>query len=367
MTDIAEGLSDEFSIKVICQDRSYVDPEKVNEDHQLPGTTVEIERIRVPAFDKNKAVSRLILSGVLSSKIKRKLRQTNSSVYLSVSNPPNLPLLVGKHAKRVSSRFVYLLHDLYPDVLAKLGYVSENSPIFKYLKRSTRRAFDLADIVIVLGRDVKDYLNREYGISNEKIRIIPNWIPRSSEPTKIVDTGETERPFRIVYAGNIGETAEVELLIRAMKQLDGLAVELYIVGSGKYKDNCEKLSSQLDLKNVFFTGYLEDLEFERVLSRAGAFFVSLKKELYGISAPSKAYHYLKYGKPILGLLPENSEIALLIEESSSGIVCSDYSVDALVDSLRSIVEFKELGNRENVYEQYTKARAILRFKELLKD
>ncbi len=366
MTDIAEGISDEFVVKVICQDRSYVDPAILYEDSRLPDTSVEIDRVSVPALNKNKMVSRFMLSVAVSRRIKSKLIKTCSNVYLAVSNPPNLPVIVGRHARKTSSKFIYLLHDLYPDVLAKLGYLSPRSPVYSYLKSITRKSLELADAVVVLGRDAKDYLGKEYGISNEKIEIVPNWIPSISVSSEIDKTEYNKRPFNLVYAGNIGETAEVELLLKAMKEIEELSVVLYIVGGGKYKNRYEKLSQQLDLRNVIFTGYVGDSEFEAFLSKADAFVVSLKQSLYGISVPSKTYHYLKYDKPILGLLPENSEIALLIEETASGMVCSDYTVNALANTIRSITEFKGHVYRSNISDKYSKKRAIASLKRIFR-
>ncbi|PIJ63030.1 glycosyltransferase family 4 protein [Mesotoga sp. H07.pep.5.3] len=365
MTDIAEGIADEFDVKVVCQNRSYVDPSRFLEDNELPGTSVKIDRIKVPGLDKNKMLSRIILTAIVSRNIRNKLKETNSDVYLSVSNPPSLPVLVGRHARKASSKFIYLVHDLYPDVLAKLGYISESSKVFKYMKRATEEALELADSVVVLGRDVKEYLNNKYGISNDKIKIIPNWIPNPSESLRKIEPFNRDSSFRLVYAGNLGETAEIELLIQAVRKFDGVDFELYIIGGGKFKNYYEKLTNQLGIKNVTFTGYLEDMQYEEHLSRADGFFVSLKKDLYGISVPSKTYHYLKYRKPILGLLPENSEIALLIEETNSGIVCSDYNVDALADSIKSIIEYEAVGDTDIVVNPFSRERAIASFKSIL--
>lgn len=365
MTDIAEGIADDFDAQVICQNRSYVDPSRFLDDNELPGTSVKIDRIKVPGLDKNKMLSRIILTAIVSRNIRKKLKETNSDVYLSVSNPPSLPVLVGRHARKASSKFIYLVHDLYPDVLARLGYISEGSKVFKYMKRATEEAFELADVVVVLGRDARDYVNSKYGVSNDKIKIIPNWIPNPTESLRKTEPFNRDSSFRLVYAGNLGETAEIELLIKAMRKLDGVDVELYIIGSGKFKNYYEKLTNQLGIKNVTFTGYLEDVQYEEYLSRANGFFVSLKKDLYGISVPSKTYHYLKYGRPILGLLPENSEIALLIEETNLGIVCSDYNVDALADSIRSIVEYEAAGDMDILVGRFSRERAIASFKSIL--
>jgi len=364
MTDIAEGIADEFDVKVVCQNRSYVDPLRLLDDSELPGTSVKIDRIKVPGLDKNKMLSRIILTAVVSRNIRKKLKKTKSDVYLSVSNPPSLPVLVGRHGRKASSKFIYLVHDLYPDVLAKLGYMSEGSKVFKLMKRATEEAFELADVVVVLGRDVKDYLNNKYGVSNDKIKIIPNWIPNPSESIRKTEALSRDSSFRLVYAGNLGETAEIELLIQAVRKVDGVDFELYIIGSGKFKNYYEKLTNQLGMKNVTFTGYLEDMQYEGYLSGANGFFVSLKKDLYGISVPSKTYHYLKYRKPILALLPENSEIALLIKETNSGIVCSDYDVDALADSIRSIVEFEEAGDMDILVDRFSREKAIASFKNI---
>lgn len=367
MTDLSEGISDEYKVRVICQNRSYIEPEKLFHESCLPKSSIEIIRFGVPALDKNKMLSRLLLSLATSVGVKRKLRETNSEIYLAVSNPPNIPLIVGKYAKKVSSKFVFLLHDLYPDIFYKLGYMKKNSFIYKHLKQITKKAFDIADVVIVLGKDVKKYIVKEYGVNKEKIEIITNWIPRKLESINTLksETNREKDYFKLVYAGNIGETAELELLIRAFKEVEDLPLELIVVGTGKYKKYHELLARKLEMNNVVFTGYLQDNEFEDVLSKANGFFVSLKKDLCGISVPSKIYHYLKYKKPILGLLPKESESTLLIQKSGLGIICNDYNVNSLAESLKKIISFKNLRIDEDINKQYTWENVMTDFKKLL--
>ena len=57
--------------------------------------------------------------------------------------------------------------------------------------------------------------------------------------------------------------------------------------------------------------------------------MALLPGMEGVSVPSRSYNILAAGKPILGLLSPQSEIALMIEEASVGWVVAPGAADEL--------------------------------------
>jgi len=384
MTDISLALAQKFQVKVISQNRAYNNPNQVFPlREKLNG--VEIKRFPVPRLTKNSNFSRMILSFLVEERTKKECRMLNPKAFLAVSNPPNAAFQVAKVAAKKDKPYVFLLHDLYPDILEKLYNSSTISKfIRKKLRQTTKGTFELASRIIVLGRDVKDYLSSEYSVPCEKIVMITNW--STVRPQPAIDTGSVEDfrkkrkwndKFIIMYTGNLGETADFDVLLKTAKKLKEISKEIrfVIVGNGRKRLSIENYVKKHNLRNVELLDFVPENEYPLILASADVFYVSLRKELYGISVPSKTYSYLSSGKPILGLLPENSEIALEISEQGFGIVCTDYSVDTLVEKIVNLKDNSklrsEMGKRAiEVYKsKYTKdkvtSKYISLFDELL--
>lgn len=352
MTDLALDIAAAgYSVNVVCQNRSYNDPDTVFPIQEKIGN-VMINRFSVPRADKNTILGRIRLSFIVGKKVKTAIKKIKPDVCIAVSNPPNMAFRLAKESKKLRIPFVYILHDLYPDVLTKIGKIAKNSIIAKKLRKMSFETFQLSDRIVVLGRDVKDYLIRNYGVSPDKINIITNWGPEEpviskSNNSNFRKKNGLEDKFVVLYSGNIGETADFEVLLDAAQNLqEDDNIVFLIVGNGRKRNKVFEKSKKL--KNVKMLDFLPEEDFRNLLSEADVFFVSLKKELYGISVPSKTYYYLSAGKPIIGLVPLGSEIALSIEEDDYGFVCSDYSPRSLASIILQLKKNPGLWKRKGI-------------------
>ncbi len=330
ITHIAEFFSEnKYKVNVISSNRDYNSPTIIYEKNEIHNK-VNINRYRVPPFSKNKIIGRLLLSIFVELKFSKEFKKYTPDICFAVSNPPNMALKAAKLSKKKGIPFIFILHDLYPDVLVKIKKIQIDSLVEKKIKDATKQTFLLSDKIIVLGRDAKKYLIEKYNVKPEKIEIITNWGP-NNEPIKADDFREKynlKNKFVILYSGNIGETADFKTLIKTAKLIENdNSIVFFIIGNGR-KTN-EIRNDIKGLSNIVFLDYLSEKEYMSALNSANVFFVSLRKELCGISIPSKTYYYLSAGKPILAVLPENSEIDLSIKEDNYGFVCNDYSENTL--------------------------------------
>lgn len=376
MTDLARDIATAgYSVNVVCQNRSYNDPDIVFPLQEKIGNVV-INRFPVPRADKNTILGRIRLSFAVERKAKIAIKKIKPDLCIAVSNPPNMAFRIAKESKKLRVPFVYILHDLYPDVLIKTGKIAKNSVIAKKLRKMSSETFQLSDRIVVLGRDVKDYLIKNYGVLPDKISIITNWGPE--EPVISKSNNEfrrengLENKFIVLYSGNIGETADFEVLLSAAQNLqEDDNIIFLIVGNGRKRKKILRKSQ--NLKNVKVLDFLPEEDFRNLLSEADVFFVSLKRELYGISVPSKTYYYLSAGKPIIGLVPPNSEIALSIEEDDYGFVCCDYSPKSLARIILrlkknpSLWKIKGIQAKEAFDTKYNRRIVTANYMKLLKE
>ncbi len=379
MTDIAVGIArDGFSVDVFCQDRSYLDPSiKYAEEEKF--NNINIHRIRLPKLSKDSIAQRILLFVIYTIGVFLKLRYFKADIYVSVSNPPWIGFFVSKRAEQRRKPFLFIVHDLYPDLLVNLGKIKKDAIGCRILKQITQVTLDTSYKIVVLGRDVCDHLVKYYNISTEKIEVIANWpsseIYRYNQINEIKNaiSHDIKDKFLILYSGNIGETANFDVLLSAAEQCAVIApqVEFIIIGEGKKKTWLQSQIVKKRIDNVKITTFLKVSEYAKALSEASAFFVSLNENLAGISVPSKTYTYLAAGKPLLVLVPKNSEIAIEVFEDDFGILLS-YSAKSLIDAIlllsgdQSLYERKSNNARKAFENKYNKSTSLLKYSNLLK-
>lgn len=378
MTDLALDISDiGYSVNVICQNRAYNNPdEKFSDEEQIK--EVIVNRFSVPRINKNSLLGRAYLSYLVEKRSVSLVRKNSARLYMAVSNPPNMALEIARHASERNKPFIYVLHDLYPDVLVRTGRLNSSSVVARKMRKMSEETISRSTKTVVLGRDAADYLVEEYRTPFDKIEVITNWGPEQNSHSHHKENAFRSKhglldKFIILYSGNIGETAELDTLVDTARLLEDIddSIRFVIVGNGRFRNQIEQGSR--NLRNTTVLDFLPEQEYLKIMKEADCFFVSLKKELYGNSVPSKAYYYLSAAKPIVGLLPTRSEVSLMIEENNVGLVCSDYRPETLKDVFLKLKNSPELVNEMSsnaakcFEESYSRRRVTRKYIELIQE
>lgn len=367
MTDLAVAIVESnYKIEVISQNRDYNNYKNIykkTENYKR----IKINRYSVPGLNKNSLFGRLLLSYLAEKNFEKEFKNKNVDLCISVSNPPNMALKAAILSNKKNIPFVFILHDLYPDVLVKTNKIKKGSFIEKKMRNISKKTFDLSTKIVVLGRDSKRYISDEYNVSKDKIEVITNWGPNgtSYKSNNFKKRNNLEGKFLILYSGNVGHTAEFKVIIDAIKKVKNEdKVVLIILGNGRSLKEVKDCSKGIE--NIKFMDFLPEKEYLSLLSEADAFFVSLKKGLFGNSVPSKTYYYLSAGKPLIGVLPENSEVDMAIKEDNLGVVCNDYSPETLLKKIKEVKNKEKYEtmkeNIEKIYkEKYIKDKVLKKY------
>ena len=92
------------------------------------------------------------------------------------TNPPFLGLLGTITKKLFRKRFLYIVYDVYPDILVNLGVISKKGFLHKVLERLSMTILANADCNVVIGRDMLEIIRDKVNISRYgRIKLIPNW------------------------------------------------------------------------------------------------------------------------------------------------------------------------------------------------
>lgn len=166
-----------------------------------------------------------------------------------------------------------------------------------------------------------------------------------------------ESDFVVGFVGSLKERHRVELLLRAVNNLDSSGeIKCIIVGEGPQRSKLESLVTELGIDDqVYFIGFIEHKEIHR--------YISASNVLYGVadpdnvSNPIKCYEYLACERPIITTKTAEFDF---VEQENVGITCLKLSVTAIEDAIRTIQsketeERTEMGKRgrEFVLENHT--------------
>ena len=272
--------------------------------------------------------------------------------------------------------FVYVVHDIYPDVLFRLGIVT-NQRILGMIERVEDFFYDRAVQVSVLSPGFKENLLRK-GIPQDKIIVIPACVDVDFIRPLPKDNGLREQwglkdKFVVLYAGNIGLSQGLETSLEAARLLkDRPDIVLALVGEGASKASLERMANESGLSNVRFFPFLPREDVPLIYALSDCCLVSLKRDIVVESVPSKSYSIMASGRPILATVDPNTEVGRLLSEVQCGLCVMPENPKALAETILSLHKdpllCSEMGRRgrEYVVERYSRKVAARQYCEVIK-
>jgi glycosyltransferase involved in cell wall biosynthesis len=261
---------------------------------------------------------------------------------LVVTNPPLLPFFVRVVCWLKGANFVLLVHDVYPDVFVPLGLMKSSHPLYRMLSWVNGKLYASADRVVALGRDMAR-LVEDKSQGGAHVSVIPNWgdvdviTPMPKTENALLQKLNLTDKFVVHYSGNHGRTHDLLSIIEAAKLLeDEKDVHFLFIGEGSGKAEVVARASELELKNVTFCTFVDRAELNTSLNAADVSVLAFKKGMAGISVPSRLYNLMAAGKPILGVVDNNSEVADVIREAKLGVAVSPESPRNLAEQILSL-------------------------------
>ncbi len=305
---------------------------------------------------------------------------SRGDILMAVTNPPLLPLLVAARRKLFGNPFLLIVHDLYPDVAVELGLLRRNGVLVGGLRVLDRFVLRQADAIVVIGRDMRDRLNAKLPSEYRGlVHVIPNWadagqivpVPKSTTVLAAHD-GRLGDNFVVQYSGNVGLAQGLEVILEAADILRDDNVLFTIIGEGAKLGEMRQLAASRRLAHVIFLPRVDHASLSDSLAACDAALVPLDQKLVGCSVPSKFYGVLASGRPILAVVPSNSEVALSVEEYDCGLVVPPGDATDLVKAIRFLKanprRAEELGR--NAYtaflQNHTREHAVVAYLDVIR-
>lgn len=355
LTELAEGVKDNFHTTVICTVPSYTG--KISQYYRKHKyyfeniNGVDVLRIRVPEFRKNFALSRIynILSYFLSA-ISATFRVERQDYVFTISQPPVLGGMlgvIGKYIKR--AKLIYNIQDFNPEQIQAVEF-THNKLILSLMMALDKLSCRQADKVIVVGRDMVETLKKRFS-ELPSYAYINNWInekeivPLPADDERVMEFKEKyslQDKFVIMYSGNIGLYYDLVNIVKVIKEFREFPnVVFAFIGEGSVLEELKNLQREQEITNIVFIPYQDKGNLVYSLNAGDVHFVVNARGIKGVSVPSKLYGVMAAGKPVLGVLEEGSEARLIVNEAKCGLSVSPGDYQAIHQLIKTFIEMKD--------------------------
>jgi glycosyltransferase involved in cell wall biosynthesis len=300
-----------------------------------------------------RALAELLFTIRMFAALLVKLRR--GDVALTVPAPFMLPYAFAAAAKLKGARSVLIMHDLYPDVLIMAGLLKPHSLLARVMHGLNALMFRALDAVVVIGRDTEKLLLRYGGMTSEKIHFIPNWATLERGVRAIAPDNPYRRPlsarFVVGLSGNLGFTHDPVIVFEAARLLrDDADIHFLLSGWGVGFDQLKAMQAEAKLANVTLVGRVEDDQLEAFLSAADVWIIPYRRNVAGVSVPSRFYNLLAIGRPVILVSEPDAEAALTVIEHDVGWVVEPGRADELAETIRRAAGAKDPQRAERAAE-----------------
>lgn len=275
---------------------------------------------------------------------KRYVRKLDNDfdIVLSISLSPVISIAPAiKYAKKHNVSHVLYCEDLWPESTVVTNAVRKDSLVYKILYRWSKKLYEKCDEIIISSPSFKQYFNDVLRITDKKFPVVYQPILNSKESLEPI---VFEKKHNFVYAGNIGTLQLTSELVEAMKHVKRDDVKLYLMGMGTNLSKIQKQIKDEHLEDkVEYVGALPIEKAERYYHNADALVVSLKNEgTVGKTVPNKAIQYMKYGRPLVGVIKGDAKD--LLEKANGTLFCEGNDRQIA----NTFEKFCELSNKEKM-------------------
>jgi glycosyltransferase involved in cell wall biosynthesis len=149
-------------------------------------------------------------------------------------------------------------------------------------------------------------------------------------------------------------------------------IQILLSGWGSGWKQLTELSATNPLDNVTLVEPVPESALEEFLSAPDVWVISYRRNVVGVSVPSRIYNLLAVGRPIIVAAESNSEAALMLREEDIGWVVRPEDPNDLAEAIRAAAsdrdETRAKGRRAALAaERYTYDRAITSYRQTARD
>lgn len=293
--------------------------------------------VRAPLFadHSQRSLGRIAnyASFAVSSATARGLIQGADAVYIYA---PQMTAALGPWLWRILGGAPYVVHvqDLWPDSitgssLVRGGLATQvvEGTLSHWLKSVYRRAAG----VVGIAPTMVETLERR-GVPRERAHLVYNWGEGTRTEHTIPRDARSSSETEFLFAGNVGDMQDLEVLVDAASRVVDQGVKITIVGDGVALDRVRSAAENLGATNVTFVGRVPGAEIGTFYERADFALVTLKDLLvFRGTIPSKFQAALAHGVPVVTTV--QGDLRGLVDSLGVGFTSDAEDARKLADAL----------------------------------
>ncbi len=335
---VVEALSERHLVTVLAGRPSY-DPSERHPYYlrrrEVKGNTV-VERVGSTTYSRFRMRRRLSnYISYLALAVPRGIT-IGADVVLAMTDPPVAGIAGALVARLRRCPFIYNIQDLYPD-MALAGGIVRPAPWVTGWEKLHRWALRRAERVIVLGEDMRDRIVAK-GVDPARVVVVRNGvaIPESvpSRDNPVSQEIRSGFSFVVLHAGNLGFYGAWATLARAAQRLQNASIGFVFVGDGALRAQLEASAAECSTLRILPFRPPDQVPF--VLAAGDVHVVTLRRGLEGVVVPSKLYPILAAGRPLLAVVPEETDVARIVRKTGCGEVADPDDPEAVAEAVRRL-------------------------------
>ena len=242
------------------------------------------------------------------------------------------------------------------------GDITEfNTGIFRVLKK---RVLNNASYVSVVSSKAKEFLEKEYGITNAVVQSMGCDVDKFS-PNKRVENYFNQGDKKVLlFVGRFVEIKGISYLIEAMKSIDAYLV---IVGKGPIETKLKEQASKVSAERIVFLGAQDHETLPTIYASSDIFVIPSITIGDGVTegAPTVITEALASGLPVIGTntggIPEmikDNINGFIVEERDSTILAE--KINFLLDNPLVLQEFSKNARNSGLEKSYSNVAKVFR-------
>ena len=297
--------------------------------------------IKTPKYIGNK-LSRFRNMIFFSYKLQRIFKKIDAPKpdFVIASSPHPFSILNGYFiSKYYKAKFIFEERDVWPMAIKELLGANRFHPIVVIFQWLEDFAYKKSDLVL------SPLVNLEKNISLRKIKhknffYLPNGILIKDMEELLksnvnIDKYIPKEKFLIGFAGTVGASNCVDILLKSAKKLKNTNIGFIIIGDGDLFDEMKKYAEDEKLNNVYMLGKKDKKSTIKILDRCDVLYNGSPKSLlysYGLSC-IKLPEYMYLSKYIINAVDVSNDI---VEVANCGSTIDSENVDELAFEIKKL-------------------------------
>lgn len=299
-------------------------------------------------------------------------------VMFITSTPPIKGAMAGLAKKFNHKPIVYQLQDIFPDSLAGSGLAKKGGLLWKIGRTIENFTYRNADKIVVISEDFKRNIMAK-GVPEEKIAVVYNWVdenaivPVKEEENELFEEfGISRDKFRVVYAGNLGNAQNIEIIVDAARKLkDNPKIEFAIFGKGGLEDEIKQTKAKEQLDNLKILPLQSYERVAKVYGLGHVCIVACKPGLGGAAMPSKTWSIMSSGRAVLANFDEG-ELKEIVEKNHCGAFTKAGDLEGFVSTIENLSQHPEqcaemgVNGRQFILDNLTRSVGTQKYVNVIK-